>query len=105
MSDNESVSSHGGSSIGTKSSVSSSTSFDMSTVAAAWPKKYAPLRAAVAHLLLDERLAKVRCSSDQLITPLNSLGGADGRSDVSMVDADLIKTAFSKGDNEIRHHI
>ena len=46
--------------------------------------------------LLDERLAGMRCTSKQLITVLNSLGGADGRDEVMLVTEELIRKSFSK---------
>ena len=60
-----------------------------------WPLKYQPMRVALAHLLMDENLQNVRCSADQLITPLNSIAGAGTNDAVMMVTEQLIKNAFS----------
>jgi hypothetical protein len=66
------------------------------SVSALWPEEYQPIQDAVAYFLLTESLAAVRCTSEQLITPLNSLGGADGREEVMLVDKEMIGRAFSK---------
>ena len=60
-----------------------------------WHAKSHDLRLAIIHILLDERLYGRRVTPEQLITPLNALGGASGRSDVYTVDANLIRKAFS----------
>jgi len=60
-----------------------------------WPDSHRPIRDAVAHLLLTDSLLTVRCSAEQLITPLNSIGDATGREDVMLVDKEMIGMAFS----------
>ena len=66
-----------------------------------WPLKYQPLRVALAHLLTDENLQNVRCSADQLITPLNSIAGAGTNDAVMMVTKQLIKNAFSNSGDDL----
>ena len=75
-------------------------SFDSleSVITVNWPSTHTELRDAIFHLLLNDRLYGIRCSADQLVTALNSLGGADGREDVLLVDERLIKDAFRGGD-------
>eukprot|EP00581_Thalassiosira_minuscula_P030264 CAMPEP_0183767956 /NCGR_PEP_ID=MMETSP0739-20130205/12486_1 /TAXON_ID=385413 /ORGANISM="Thalassiosira miniscula, Strain CCMP1093" /LENGTH=286 /DNA_ID=CAMNT_0026006901 /DNA_START=171 /DNA_END=1028 /DNA_ORIENTATION=+ len=67
-------------------------SYDSMAAVMAWPDDYAPLRIAVVHLLLNDKL----CNVEQLVTPLNILGGADGREEVLIVTEKLIRSAFSK---------
>ena len=55
-----------------------------------WPLKYQPLRVALAHLLMDENLQNLRCSADQLITPLNSKAGAGTNDAVVMVNEQML---------------
>ena len=66
----------------------SMSSFDSleSVITVNWPSTHTELRDAIFHLLLNDRLYGIRCSADQLVTALNSLGGADGREDVLLVD-------------------
>jgi len=66
-----------------------------------WPLKYQPLRVALAHLLTGENLQNVRCSADQLITPLNSIAGAGTNDAVMMVTEQLIKNAFSISEDDL----
>ena len=81
-------------------SIHGSSSFDSfdSVVHVNWPSTHSPLRDAIFHVFLIDELFGVRCSSDQLVTALNSLGGADGREDVLLVDERLIRDAFRGGD-------
>ena len=53
------------------------------------------LRRAVAHILLDPELDGVLCSFDNLISPLNCLGGS-GSDDVAIVDTGLIQRSFKE---------
>ncbi len=78
----------------------SSMSFD-TAASIGWPLKYQPLRVALAHLLTDEHLQNVRCSADQLITPLNSIAGAGTNDAVMMVTKQLIKNAFSNSGDDL----
>ena len=66
-----------------------------------WTLKYQPLQVALAHLLTDENLQNVRCSADQLITPLNSIAGAGTNDAVVMVTKQLIKNAFSNSGDDL----
>jgi len=67
----------------------------MASAGATWPLALKPIRDAVGHLLLAPSLAAVRCTAEQLITPLNSIGDATGREDVMLVTAEMIGKAFS----------
>ena len=78
----------------------SSMSFD-TAASIGWPLKYQPLRVALANLLTDENLQNVRCSADQLITPLNSIAGAGTNDAVVMVTKQLIKNAFSNSGDDL----
>jgi len=59
------------------------------------PKDYSPLLKAVAHILLLEQLNGRLVDVNLLVAPLNSLGSG-GINDNAMVDADMIKTAFTQ---------
>ncbi len=64
------------------------------------PKSSAPLRRAIGSLLSVKALENVSCTFDQLIVPLNLLGGGAGNDEFADVNHDLINGAFSgKGSN------
>ena len=64
-----------------------------------WPATHHPLWSTIFRLLLNEDLAGKRCVVDQLVTLLNSLGGADRRDDVLVITNNLIGEAF-RGDHK-----
>ena len=76
------------SSFDSQSSIKSATLSD-------WPDAHHPLRVAIFHLLLNQEIAGHRCTDHQLVTPLNLLGGADGREDIIVVSNKLIREAFA----------
>lgn len=61
-----------------------------------WLPEYKRVRNAIAHLLLHPRLHGVLYTSEQLVTPLNFLGGVYGRDEVMMMSEGIIKQAFSR---------
>ena len=60
-----------------------------------WPVEFEPIRQAIYHLLQHEELVGVRSTSEQLVTPLNSIGGYDGSDELLNIDEKLIKKAFT----------
>ena len=71
----------------------------LDTVCIEWPMDLDPIRQAIFHLLCHDDIAGIRCSSEQLVTPLNSLGGFDGSDQLLPVDTGLIHRAF-KGSSD-----
>mmetsp|Transcript_15484 Transcript_15484/g.33547 ORF Transcript_15484/g.33547 Transcript_15484/m.33547 type:complete len:80 (-) Transcript_15484:700-939(-) len=53
-------------------------SFESMDAAVTWPPECSPLREAIAYILLDSRLKGIRCTADQIVTPLNYIGGFVG---------------------------
>ena len=65
-------------------------------------KQYAPVRHAIAHLLLAPGLEGVICSYDDLISPLNVLNGDVGHcvDKYALINEPLLRKAFAqKGDS------
>ena len=67
-------------------------------------QKTAAVRRAVAHILLHPDLAGgICCTFDQLIVPLNYLGGGMGKDEYAAVDFPLLQKAFSKYGGRVSH--
>ena len=61
---------------------------------------YAPLRHAVAHLLLADDLCGILCSFDRLVVPLDTLRNSISNNNVASINHDLLVLAFKSDENE-----
>ena len=61
---------------------------------------YAPLRQAVAHLLLAADLHGILCSFERLVVPLGILRTSISNDNLAPIDHELIVSAFKSDDNE-----
>ena len=67
-----------------------------SLASVSWPSDHWPLRNAIIHILLNNRLKGICCTPQQLVAPLNIVGGCDRREELLAVTEQLIKAAFRK---------
>jgi hypothetical protein len=83
-------------SIGSVESYSSLSSVSVAATEVEWKAATVAVRKAVLYILSHESLVGRRVSAADLITPLNLLGGADGRDGIYQVDEDLIRKSFTQ---------
>ena len=61
-----------------------------------WKAATTAIRKAVLYILSHKSLVGCRVSATDLITPLNLLGGADGRDGIYQVNEDLVRKSFTQ---------